>query len=327
MGAGVLAVATSPAIDRISLMRRGDALKGIVRATQALETPGGKAIHAAMVARALGAPTHVVAPVGGRGGELLRHLLTEEGLDCSLVGVRAQTRATHTLVDPDVGDRVEIHDPPGSLEPSECDELVAATRAMAPTTRVVLVAGGLPPAAPPDLHAQLLTAARASGAFTVLDSSSAEAVGLALGVAPDLVKPNLAELTSLLGDEVAAEGDPRIPALAAFAERLRESGAGTVWLSLGRQGSVLVSAGGRLHFSAPTGRIVNAVGCGDALAGGLAAGIARGLDLPSAAALGVAAAADKLGRLHSGRVDRAAVEQLVALVRSAPVPAEAVAGL
>jgi hypothetical protein len=76
MGAGVLAVATSPAIDRISLTR-GDALKGIVRASQALETPGGKAIHAAMVARALGARTHLVAPVGGRGGELLRDLLAD----------------------------------------------------------------------------------------------------------------------------------------------------------------------------------------------------------------------------------------------------------
>jgi 1-phosphofructokinase len=325
MGAGVLAVATSPAIDRISLTR-GDALKGIVRASQALETPGGKAIHAAMVARALGARTHLVAPVGGRGGELLRDLLAEEGLDSSLVGVRAQTRATHTLVDADLGDRVEIHDPPGSLQPSECDELLAATRAMAPAARVVVVAGGLPPAAPPDLHARLLTAARASGAFTILDSSSAEAVGLALGVAPDLVKPNLAELTALLGDEVSAEGDPPIPALAALAERVRESGAGAVWLSLGPQGSVLVSAAGRLHFSAPTERVVNAVGCGDALAGGLAAGIARGLDLPSATALGVAAAADKLGRLHSGRVDRGAVERLVALVRCTPVPAEAVAG-
>ena len=53
MRAGVLAIATSPAIDRISLAR-GGAAEGIVRASEALETPGGKAIHAAMVARGAG---------------------------------------------------------------------------------------------------------------------------------------------------------------------------------------------------------------------------------------------------------------------------------
>jgi len=86
---------------------------------------------------------------------------------------------------------------------------------------------------------------------------------------------------------------------------------------------VLASGAGTLHFNAPGDRVVNAVGCGDALAGGLAAGVARGLDLPDSAALGVAAAADKLGRLHSGRVDSAGVERLLAQVERVPVPAEA----
>ena len=324
MRAGVLAVATSPAIDRISLTR-GVALEGIVRATEALETPGGKAIHAAMVARALGAVTHLVAPVGGPRGELLRDLLAAEGLESSLLAVAAQTRATHTVVDAKLGDLVEIHDPPGALQPGECDALVAATRARASTARVAVVAGGLPPAAPTDIHARLVTAAREAGAFTILDSSSPEALELALGAAPGLVKPNLAELSALLGRGAADARDAPIWALAALAERLRESGAGAVWLSLGRRGSLLVSAAGALHFNAPAERVVNAVGCGDALAGGLAAGIARGLELTDAAALGVAAGADKLTRLHSGRVEQAGVDRLLPQVRRAAVRAEVVA--
>ena len=121
-------------------------------------------------------------------------------------------------------------------------------------------------------------------------------------------------------------GDAPLGALAAFAERLLERGAGAVWLSLGRRGSLLVSDVGALHFNAPGDRVVNSVGCGDALAGGLAAGLARGLDLPDAAALGVAAAADKLGRLHSGRVERAGVERLLAQVERAPIPAATAVG-
>jgi 1-phosphofructokinase len=324
MSGSVLAVGTSPAIDRISVV--SGELEGILRASQALETPGGKAVHAAMVARALGAPTHLVAPAGGRRGELLRELLAAEGVEASLLGVAAETRATHTIVDPDLGDRCEVRDPPAALEPTDCDELVAATRARASMARVVVIAGGLPPAAPSDLHARLVTAAREGGAFAILDSSSTEAMEPALGAAPDLVKPNLEELSGLFGDSPTSESDEPISRLAALAGRLREHGAGAVWLSIGGRGSVLVSATGAVHFNSPAERIVNAVGCGDALTGGLATGMARGLELADAAALGVAAAADKLGRLHSGRVERPAVERLLTRVRRAQVPAVAVTG-
>src|SRR6185295_7140310 len=154
MPGGVLAVATTPAIDRISLAR-GGIVEGIVRAAEALETPGGKAVHAAMVARALGAPTHLVAPTGGRRGELLRALLAEEGIESTLVPVDAETRATHTLVDADLGDLVEVHDPQAALQLEECDALVTASEKRG-FASVAVIAGGLPPGAPPDLHARLV---------------------------------------------------------------------------------------------------------------------------------------------------------------------------
>jgi 1-phosphofructokinase len=300
--------------------------EGIVRASEALETPGGKAVHSAMVARALGARTHLVAPAGGRRGGLLRDRLAEEGIEATLVNVAAETRATHTLVDPERGDLVEIHDPPAALSPGESDALVAAARQKTCFASVAVIAGGLPPAAPPDLHARLVTRARSCGAFTILDTSSPEAFELALGQHPDLVKPNLAELSASLGQDVAAGADPELAELAELAERLRERGAASMGVSLGRRGSLLVSDAGALHLSAPVERVVNAVGCGDALAGGLAAGIARGLELADAAALGVAAAADKLGRLHSGRVERAGVVRLLNRVRRTPVSAQAAVG-
>jgi 1-phosphofructokinase len=325
MRGGVVAIATSPAIDRISLAH-ADVAEGIVRASDALETPGGKAVHAAMVARALGPRTHLVAPAGGRRGELLRDLLAEEGLEATLVDVAAETRATHTLVDAERGDLVEIHDPPAALRPAESEALIAAARQKTCFASVAVIAGGLPPTAPPDLHARLVARARSCGAFTILDTSSPEALEMALGAGPDLVKPNLAELSESLGEGPAAGRDAALAELAQLAERLRERGAASVWLSLGRRGSLLVSGAGALHFSAPVERVVNAVGCGDALAGGLAAGIARGLDPADAAALGAAAAADKLGRLHSGRVERAGVERLLGRVERAPVSAEAAVG-
>jgi 1-phosphofructokinase len=297
--ATVVAVSTNPAIDRIALAD-GAAGGGLVRAHELLVTPGGKAAHVATVAAALGADARLVTPAGG---DLLGDLLARAAVPATLVPVAEPTRGTYTVVDPAAGDVIEVHEPSPAVS---ADEAAGAA--------VVVVAGSLPAGAPPDLHARLLRACAA--AFTVLDTSSTPALEAGLAAEPDLVKPNVAEAAELLGAPDAG--------LAATAFALRDRGAGAVWLSAGERGSVLAAGEGAWHLAGPEpDAVVNAVGCGDALVGGLAAGLARGLGLLEAAALGTAAAADKLRHLHSGRVDGEAVERLLPAVtrrRIAPLP-------
>src|SRR5918992_439942 len=259
MTGGVVAVSTNPAIDRIALA------------------------PAAMVAAALGARVRLVAPAGGA---LLGELLAAERVPAVLVPVAAPTRGTYTVVDPEVGDVLEVHEPSPTLGDDECEALVAAAAEAFAGAAVAVIAGSLPAGAPPDLHARLARAASAAGAFTVVDTSSAPALERALAKRPDLVTPNAAEAAALLGGAQPLE---------AMARALRERGARAVWLSAGPDGSLLADGAGVWHLAAPPpARVVNAVGCGDALVGGLAAGLARGLALLDAAALGVAAPTDKL---------------------------------
>ena len=294
----VVAVSTNPAIDRIALAA-GAAGGGLVRAGELLVTAGGKAAHVAGVATALGADALLVAPADDRFRDLL------DGVPADLVPVAEPTRGTYTVVDPDAGDVLEVHEPSPALSAAECDALVAAAATAAEGAAVVVVAGSLPAGASPDLHARLLRAA--GPAFTVLDTSSTPALEAGLAARPDLVKPNAAEARAIAGADDAVVA-------------LRARGAGAVWLSAGERGSVLATADGTWHLAGPRPEaVVNAVGCGDALVGGLAAGLARGLGLLEAAALGTAAATDKLGHLHSGRVDREAVERLLPAVARRPV--------
>ncbi len=298
----VVAASTNPAVDRIALAPAA-AGGGLVRARELLVTPGGKAAHVALVAAALGADAELVAPAGG---PLLGELLAAAHLPATLVPTKAPTRGTYTVVDPAVGDVIEVHEPSGPLTSDECEAFVDTAAAAFAGAAVVAIAGSLPAGTAPDLHARLVDAASAAGAFTVVDSSSAPALERALAAGPDLVKPNAAEAAALLGGEQS---------LAAMAQGVRDRGARAVWLSAGPDGSVLADASGVWHLAAPApAAVVSAVGCGDALVGGLAAGLARGLALLDAAALGVAAATDKLRHLHSGRVDGPAVEALVPAV-------------
>jgi 1-phosphofructokinase family hexose kinase len=311
-----LTVSTNPAIDRVA--RLGVPAAGVVSAAELLETPGGKAAHVAMVARALGAEVEMLTTVGGRRGALFLALVEDEGFPVHPVEVGGATRGTYTLVVDGEGDVVEVHEPAGAFEEGDADRLVAALERIAPGFETVAICGSLPPVAPVDLHARLVAAARGAGARAILDCSTVSAFEAALAAGPDLVAPNLAEARRLSGAEPSDNGETPVSSDAEvleFCDRMLARGATSVWLSLGAEGSALVTPRMAVRLRAPAPPPpVNTVGCGDALLGGLIAGLAAGDELPAAAALGVAAATDKLAHLHPGRVDEAPVRALATKV-------------
>jgi 1-phosphofructokinase family hexose kinase len=303
-----LAVSTNPAIDRVA--RLGGPAAGVVKAAEFLETPGGKAAHVAMVATALGGEVELLTTAGGRSGGLFLALLEHEGFPVHAVRVSGATRGTYTVVVDGEADVVEVHEPAGELSAADADALVAALAAIAGNFETVAICGSLPPGAPIDLHARLVAAAREAGARTILDCSTVPAFEAALEARPDLVAPNLAEARALMGrklDHMSSfrptdtEPGPTDEELYALCDGLMAAGAAAVWLSLGADGSLFARPGAGFRMRARSSpEVVNAVGCGDALVGGLLAG---GNDWAGAAALGVAAATDKLAHLHPGRVD------------------------
>jgi 1-phosphofructokinase len=342
-----LAVATNPALDRVA--RLNGPAAGVVRAQEILETPGGKATHVMMVARQLGAEVELLAPVGGRNGEAFVEALVAEGFPVAPVPVAAPMRGTYTLVVDGEGDVVEVHEPGESLAPGDADELVAAVERLAPSFDTVAICGSLPAGAPVDLHARLVAAARAAGARAILDCSTVDAFAAALEAGPDLVAPNLDEARALAGADPALTGrkldigasfrptntevragDEELPSndeeLLGLCDGLIEAGAGAVWLSLGADGSLLATPELAVRLRAPAPpETVNAVGCGDALIGGMLAGLAEGEALPVAAALGVAAATDKLSHLHPGKIDADRVRAIATQVKTTALRGEVAA--
>jgi 1-phosphofructokinase family hexose kinase len=301
----IVAVSSNPAIDRVALVRDA-AGGGVRRASAFLETAGGKGAHVASVAARLGAPARLVAAADGR----FTALLGEEGVEATVVGGGGvRTRGTYTVVDAEHGDHVEVHEPSSALDRVTADALLEAAVDAARGAKVVVCTGSLAPGLDPSFHATVAAAARG---FAIVDTSDAEAMRRALdGGRPDLIKPNLEEARAVVGDGPPAD----------VARRLLDAGARAVWLSLGADGSLLATAEKMmvLRTPEPPERVVNAVGAGDALLGGLAAGLAQGLGLVAAARLGVAAATAKVAQLHPARLDVATVERLFPTIHPRPL--------
>jgi fructose-1-phosphate kinase PfkB-like protein len=98
---------------------------------------------------------------------------------------------------------------------------------------------------------------------------------------------------------------------------LNERGAEWVVITDGRNPIHASSRGQFYRLRPPPRDVVNPIGCGDCLAAGIAWSLLRGEGPPEAVRFGAAAAADKVGRLLPGTVDRAGVEGLIASVELA----------
>ena len=111
----------------------------------------------------------------------------------------------------------------------------------------------------------------------MLDTSG-EALKSAISEGPFLIKPNLAELSFLLGKKLNTEKD-----VIDGAKMLQKFGAKNILVSMGALGAILVLADGSvLREEAVKCEVVNTVGAGDSLLAGFLASIDNGASVREA---------------------------------------------
>jgi 1-phosphofructokinase len=261
----IVTVTPNPSIDRaieVAELVRG----AVLRAVGGAVDPGGKGINVARALAANGRDARAVYPSGGAEGRQLTELLAAAGIDVASVTIGHPVRSNISVLEPD-GTTTKLNELGPELSPEEVEDLIATTAKAAEDASWIAGCGSLPPGAGDDFYARLLARLHEHGARVALDSSG-PAFTAALVARPDLVKPNHEELAEATGREVATLGDA-----VDAANALREQGVGTVVVSLGADGALLVSDAGTVHGIARAERPRSTVGAGDALlAGFLAAG-------------------------------------------------------
>ncbi|MFC7342726.1 1-phosphofructokinase [Saccharopolyspora griseoalba] len=278
----IVTVTPNPSLDRTVQVDRLDPGE-VHRARRVHLDPGGKGVNVARALAAAGVPTLAVLPSGGAEGARLAELLAPEAVPVVEVPVHAPTRSNIAVVESD-GTTSKFNEPGPQLTAAEVAALETSVAELAGRAEWLVTCGSLPDGCPQDLHARVVTAARAAGTRVAVDTSGAP-LGLACQAGPDLVKPNLAELAEVAGGPLRDLGD-----VLDVADRLRAGGVGAVLVSLGRLGAVLVGANGARYATARATEVRSTVGAGDAmLAGFLRASGTEEVALRSAVAYGTAA--------------------------------------
>jgi len=257
----IVTLTPNPSLDRtvsITDLQRGE----VHRATASRLDPGGKGVNISRALTAHKARTLAVLPAGGPQGHLLAELLADAGIAVAIVPISGSTRANLALVEPD-GTTTKINEPGPLLPGSEIEALLAgAVDTLAEQPSWLVGSGSLPPGVDDDLYAGLVRRCRAAAVRVAIDASG-RPLRLAVAAGPDLIKPNLEEFEELVDRPLNTLGD-----VLDAANDLVTSGVGTVVVSLGGQGALLVSASMIAHAVAPVAAPLSTVGAGDALLAG-----------------------------------------------------------
>ncbi|MEN0072700.1 MAG: 1-phosphofructokinase family hexose kinase, partial [Propionicimonas sp.] len=256
----IVTLTPNPSVDRtcaVDHLERG----AVLRATDSREDPGGKGLNVSRALARSGTATAAVFPVGGAYGRLMLELLEPESIDLRPVRIGWPIRANTTVVEPD-GTTTKVNEPGPRLTPDELAALRAEVRAASGQASWIVCCGSLPPGVADDFYADLVAHCREAGARVAVDTSGGPMVA-ALAARPDLVKPNRIELAEVIGHDLTTLG-----AVADAAGSLVARGIGTVLVSLGRDGALLVDATRVVHARAAIAAAVSTVGAGDALLAG-----------------------------------------------------------
>lgn len=266
---------------------------------------GGKGLNQALAAARAGAPVALVGAVGtDDGGAWMRQQLTAEGVDASGVAdVEGPSGSALIELDSSGANRIVVI--PGAngwltadYTAAQVARLGSATVALAPLE------------VPPPAVVGALTAAKAAGMTTILNTAPVPPDGVPDGLLAqcDIVIPNEHEASLITGIDVHDVDS----AIAAGRELMRR-GAGSAVVTLGAQGAAWVADGGSGHVPTYPVHVVDTVAAGDAFCGALAAALATGVpwDLAVRRACAAGALATTVSGASPSLPHAAAIDALV----------------
>ncbi len=243
--------------------------------------PGGGGINVSRALHNLGTQSLAVYPSGGYSGRFLNDLMEQEGLTFQSVSTANHTRENFIAVDTATGLQYRFGMPGNAVADTEWKALLEAVEHC--DASYIVASGSLLPGMPADIVAQVARIARQKGARMILDTSG-EALKEALDAGVFLLKPNLGELSSLVGQEEVHHDT--VDDIAK--EIIHRGQCEIIVVSMGAKGAKLITKNEVIHVASPVVKSVSTVGAGDSMVAGMVLALSKNRPLTEVLQFGVA---------------------------------------
>jgi 6-phosphofructokinase 2 len=277
----IYTVTLNPALDRTVWVEKIQ-LDDTNRIEREERYAGGKGIDVSKVLTTLGAENKALGLIGGFTGEELEGRLVNEGVRCDFIRIADETRTNIIVNEISSGKQLVFSDRGPTVKPYELMQLMHKIEKIGKPDTVV-ISGSLPFAVHPEIYRRIIAMAKGKEARVILDTDG-EALRIGIQGLPDIIKPNVHELSRLVDKELQ-ETDEIIRAT----QRVRENGIGIVLVSMGARGILLAGEKERYLASSPAVTVKNTIGAGDSAVAGFVYGLATNKTIKEALIYAVAA--------------------------------------
>jgi 6-phosphofructokinase 2 len=299
----VLTITLNPAID-ISTTIPSLLPEKKLRCTAPVFVPGGGGVNVSRVLHKMGYSSTAMFMAGGYTGDFFTRLVENEGVETLVVPIEGSTRQNLIVHDASNDLQYRFGMPGPAVHEHEWRDCLQKLKEAKDFTYVV-ISGSNPSGVSPDFYGEAADIVKEKKSKLILDTSG-EALKHALHEGVFLAKPNLGELSHLVGGEELDANS----VVGAARSIINKGNCEILVVSMGAAGAMLITAKEHYHEPAPAIKIKSTVGAGDSMVAGIIIGMQKKLSLKEVLKYGVAAGTAATINAGSGLCTRENIEKI-----------------
>ncbi|WP_456399346.1 1-phosphofructokinase family hexose kinase [Mesoaciditoga sp.] len=251
----IFTLTLNPSLDRYLYV---DELKedDTMRVKKVEDYAAGKGIDVSRVIKELGGNSIAISPLGGENGEKISFLLDDELVLYAAIRIKKETRMNIIVQSSIHQYRMSLPGP--ALERKEFELIISMLEATLRSEDTLVVSGSLPAGFSPETYFEITKLAKEKGANVYVDTDG-ENLKAALQAFPTGIKPNIHELSRLIGSTLKNE-DEIVEAVKNVSEKY---GVKDILVTLGKDGAIALCEGNIYKLFPVDVKVVSAVGAGD----------------------------------------------------------------
>lgn len=246
------------------------------------EDLGGKGINTGRIFTSFGMPTLNLAIIGEENRHTFLDYCEKDGLDMVTQVVPGHTRTNVVLVEMSKNITTNINEEGLTIDEASYQAFMAKLDVAADKSTYLIMGGSLAKGLPVGIYGDI--AAKYKDRCKVIIDADDEVLLEGLKGSPFLIKPNIHELEEALDRKL--EDDAAI--IEAGRQIIATYGVTYVLVSMGKEGSLLITEKEAIRGGTVPTTIVSTVGAGDAMLAGFVYGLARNHELEDCLAIGTA---------------------------------------
>ena len=242
--------------------------------------PGGKGLNVSIVLNNLRIPNKALGFIAGFTGKEIENTMKRLGSDTDFILLDSGISRINVKLESQ--DETEINGMGPQITPTDLKELYTKLEQLNEGDFLVL-AGSIPKSIPDSIYKDIMKMLSEKKINFVVDATKKLLLNV-LQYKPFLIKPNHIELAEMFNVSLNNDDD-----IITYARKLQDMGAQNVLISMGGDGSILITSQGEvMRMRAPKGIVINTVGSGDSMVAGFIAGYLKSKDFKEALRLATA---------------------------------------